>query len=336
MEGRYTYVKSDHEYTFDNGAQWLIRHLDSEGKVRGTDLDHVYVDEAVVSRESESIDEATYSQLTARISRNPAGTITLVTNPGPKSSWVYRRWFTDENEDHAVFRMRTLDNPFLPQSYIADLMRMPESWRKQFVDGEWGVLEGAAFPIEEGVHIRPDPPTGSPRYFLSFDWGYNDAFACLLFSVTDGHVHIHREWVKSKMLKEHHLPHVKELMQGVEITGFTADTADSETKSGARLVSWFSYMLGLPFYRPRKNRWEGWQQLLYMLHDQPAGRPLLTIDPSCVLTIDSGRSLVWDDKGEDIAPGNDHAWDATRYACMCGLVNKFLPNLIPRVQRIDW
>lgn len=315
------YRASDKEYHFINGSQWNLRHLDKAENVQGRNLDDFYIDEGTVG-----IEYDVYKQLTARIRRSADGSGTVVTNPGLKNHWIYSNWFAEQQQGYQLHKWRTTDNIHLPAEYLADLMLMPELWRKQFIEGEWGVLEGAAFALEPGVHIRNDPPQGVPRYYLSFDWGYKDPFWCILFSVTDGCIHVHKEYYHVKRRSEVHLPYVQDMIKGYEITGMTADTADSDTRSEYKLIDWWQRALNLPFYKPDKSRWSGWMMLLKLMEERSNGRPRFTMDDSCQGTYDSLASMVWDEKGEDLAPGDDHGADACRYSTMAGLIGDRKPD----------
>jgi len=164
---------------------------------------------------------------------------------------------------------------------------------------------------------------------LSFDWGYKDPFWCILFSVTDGCIHVHREYHATKRHPEQHLPYVKDMIKGYDITGMTADTADRDTQSQYRLIKWFQQHLNLSFYKPDKSRWSGWMMMLKLMENEVNGRPRFTMSEECTGTYDSMASMVWDEKKEDLAPGDDHGADTVRYASMAGLIGDRLPARFP-------
>lgn len=323
--------KSGNNIVFANGSIWRLRHLQREGRQRGTDLDYVCVDELTVD-----ITQAVYQQLSAgRLRGNEQASFNATTNPGSKNHWAYNEWYVDPSPNHRLFTLRTTDNKHLPKSYLESLMHWPEKWRKQFMDGEWGVLEGAAFYLEPDWHTRADSPTGSPNYYLSFDWGFVDRFVCLLIEVADNHLHVIDEFWCTKKRREQILPSIQQMVRqhGVEIRGMTADTASPID------IRWFSNALSLPVYRPRKDRVEGWMKVLSLLETTIEERPQLTIHPRCKYLVESLPSLVWDDKKTDLAPGDDHAADALRYACMCGIVSvdgeyTMKPAIMPTVTQI--
>lgn len=89
------------------------------------------------------------------------------------------------------------DNPYLSDTaYEANLMGQPEHLRKQLLEGNWDVNEGAAFPeFNRKTHvIEPfDIPSNWPR-FRAADYGYRAHSAVLWFTVApSGQVIVYRE-----------------------------------------------------------------------------------------------------------------------------------------------
>lgn len=93
------------------------------------------------------------------------------------------------------------DNPYLVHNdrYVATLASLPEAQRKQFLEGDWNVVKGAAFPEfnrPEGTHvIEPFKIPNSWYRFRAADWGYSSPFCCLWFAVDfDGNLYVYREY----------------------------------------------------------------------------------------------------------------------------------------------
>lgn len=73
------------------------------------------------------------------------------------------------------------NNPFINAAYYASLMELPENFRKQYLDGDWGVVSGRMFKIREEAKISYDVADALMkevpyRTFISIDWGYNPSF----------------------------------------------------------------------------------------------------------------------------------------------------------------
>jgi hypothetical protein len=79
------------------------------------------------------------------------------------------------------------DNPHLDRdAYRSTLMHLPETTRRQLLEGDWGAFEGMAFPDwDPAVHVVAafTPPSGWER-FESFDHGTTNP-SCLLGFAAD-------------------------------------------------------------------------------------------------------------------------------------------------------
>src|SRR6185369_12716654 len=90
------------------------------------------------------------------------------------------------------------DNPYLMKSETYEIMlaSLPEVQRKQWLEGNWDVYEGVAFPeFNRTVHVIPtfDIPPGWSR-FRACDWGYSSAACCLWFAIDyDQNLIVYRE-----------------------------------------------------------------------------------------------------------------------------------------------
>lgn len=96
------------------------------------------------------------------------------------------------------------DNPYLAESgYEANLMSMPEHLRKQLLEGDWDVNEGAAFPeFNRKIHVI-EPFKIPPMWpkFRACDYGYGSYTGVLWFAVAPtGQLIVYRELYVSKML----------------------------------------------------------------------------------------------------------------------------------------
>ena len=99
------------------------------------------------------------------------------------------------------------DNPYLAASgdYETMLLSLPEHQRKQLLEGNWDIAEGAAFSeFNRAIHVV-EPftiPSSWPR-FRSADYGYGSYSAVLWFAVApDDSLVVYRELYVSKVLAE--------------------------------------------------------------------------------------------------------------------------------------
>lgn len=95
------------------------------------------------------------------------------------------------------------DNPYLADdgAYERSLLGLPEDQRRKLLDGDWSVVEGAAFPeFNPKHHVTEsfDIPS-SWRKFRAGDFGYSSHSAVLWFAIDpDGTLYVYRELYVSK------------------------------------------------------------------------------------------------------------------------------------------
>jgi len=157
------------------------------------------------------------------------------TNPGgPGHAWVKKMfidpsrpgkpfWATDidttevlvypkghSKEGQPLFRRRFIpamltDNPYLAEQgdYETMLLSLPEHQRKQLLEGNWDVSEGAAFSeFNRSIHVTEpfDIPRGWTK-FRACDYGYGSYSAVLWFAVSPAEqIIVYRELYVSKVL----------------------------------------------------------------------------------------------------------------------------------------
>ena len=110
----------------------------------------------------------------------------------------------------ALFKRRFIparlsDNPYLSSQgdYEAMLLSLPEHQRKQLLEGDWDIKEGAAFTeFDRNIHVIE--PFDIPRNWVKFrscDYGYGSYSAVLWFAVSpDEQIIVYRELYVSKVL----------------------------------------------------------------------------------------------------------------------------------------
>lgn len=94
---------------------------------------------------------------------------------------------------------RLRDNPYLFKdgNYERSLHGLPEAQRRKLLDGDWSVMEGAAFGEFNPIHHTCDPFTipNTWRRFRAADYGYNSPSAVLWFAIDPAYetLYIYRE-----------------------------------------------------------------------------------------------------------------------------------------------
>ena len=223
------------------------------------------------------------------------------------------------------------DNPYLHLNgdYESILKGMPDVLRKQLLEGDWNVTEGAAFPEFDktlGHHVIS--PFEIPAHWervKGIDYGFAAPSACMWAAVDpeDGTLIIYRELYK-KGLTGSELSAIITEMERDEMRSIPGvlDTAAWAQAGGAYRGPTIGEVLvnsGHKLRRADKNRIAGKVQFHERLRvDRNTGRPKMQIFSSCPNIINELQSLPTDkSKPEDVdTHAEDHAYDALRYLIM--------------------
>ena len=258
-------------------------------------------------------------------------------NPGGVgSSWVKKRYVNPSvpNESFTghdgltrkFIPARLADNPFLAEDgrYEQMLNALPPVQRKQLLEGNWDVTEGAAFSeFEIDTHvIAPfDIPIHWERV-KGIDYGYASESACIWAAIdpSDGTLIVYRELYRKGLTGVDLAQFITqlELQDPFAVQGVLDTAAWSRTGTTGPTVGETLQRAGHKLRRADKNRIQGKIQLHEYLRVQSNGRPKLQIFSSCPNLIRELQSIPMDKSNpEDVdthAP--DHAYDALRYLIM--------------------
>jgi hypothetical protein len=258
-------------------------------------------------------------------------------NPGGVGAhWVKNRYILPSEPDTSFvgkdgltrkfIPARLEDNPFLALDgrYEKMLKALPPTQRKQLLEGNWDVNEGAAF-TEFSLENHVIPPFQIPIYWdrvKGIDYGYASESACIWAAIdpSDGTLIVYRELYRKGLTGQDLGTIITEMevedpfsVQGVLDTAAWSRTGTTGPTVGETLVR-----QGHKLRRADKNRIQGKIQIHEYLRLQPSGRPRLQIFSSCPSLIRELQSIPLDKSNpEDVnthAP--DHAYDALRYLIM--------------------
>jgi len=133
-----------------------------------------------------------------------------------------------EKEGQPLFYRRFIpatlkDNPYLMKDgqYEANLLALPEMQRRQLLEGDWAVADGAAFPeFKQSVHVcEPFDIPPDWRRFRSCDYGYSSHSAVHWFAIDPSYetLYVYRELYVSKHTGKDLAQAVLEAEQGESI-----------------------------------------------------------------------------------------------------------------------
>ena len=217
------------------------------------------------------------------------------------------------------------DNPYLAKDgrYEEMLKALPPIQRKQLLEGNWDVAEGAAF-VEFDPNLHVIEPFHLPVVWervKGIDYGYA-AESCCLWGVvdrTDGTLIIYRELYRKGLTGLDLGRIITELEDPFSVPGVLDTAAWARTGTTGPTVGESLQQLGHKLRRADKNRIQGKIQIHEYLRVQNSGsRPKLQIFNTCPNLIRELQSIPLSKTNpEDVdTNASDHAYDALRYLIM--------------------
>ena len=259
-------------------------------------------------------------------------------NPGGVGAqWVKKRYI-EASEPNKTFKGKDgltrkfipallQDNPYLAEDgeYERMLQSLPAVQRRQLLEGNWDVAEGAAF-AEFATDVHVIPPFELPSWWervKGIDYGYAAESCCLWGAVDpdDKTIIIYRELYRKGLTGEALADTITQMEEneiksipGVLDTAAWARTGYTGPTIGETLVN-----RGHKLRRADKNRIAGKTQIHEHLRQREgAGRPRLQIFSNCVNLIKELQGIPLSKTNpEDVdTKAADHAYDALRYMIM--------------------
>lgn len=156
------YFKAEGKVVFHNKSEIIFRHLDtvSESEIRSLNLGSAFIDQG------EDIGKPVFDGLRGRLRREgvPDEARQIFISCNPALTWLFGEFKQNPKPEYEVIEASTLENAKnLPAGYIEDLMKYPESYRRQYVDGIWDMSllsDNAVFArehIEKLVGMEREP-----------------------------------------------------------------------------------------------------------------------------------------------------------------------------------
>jgi hypothetical protein len=220
------------------------------------------------------------------------------------------------------------DNPYLADDgmYEANLLSMPEHLRKQLLEGNWDINQGAAFPeFSRRLHvIEPFDIPNSWTKFRAADYGYGSYSGVLWIAVSPSEqLIVYRELYVSRVIATDLADMVLEREEGEKIRYGVLDSSlwHKRGDTGPSLAEQM-ILRGCrwrPADRSRGSRVAGKNEIHRRLQvDDFTDEPRLVIFNTCTNLISQLPSIPLDKNNpEDVdTKSEDHLYDALRYAVM--------------------
>ena len=258
-------------------------------------------------------------------------------NPGGIGAhWVKKRYVEAEEHNTSFIGKDGLsrkfiparldDNPYLAKDgrYEQMLKALPPIQRRQLLEGNWDVAEGAAF-VEFDPEAHVIVPFTLPitwERVKGIDYGYASESCCLWGAVDriDGTLVIYRELYRKNLtgLDLGRILTEMEVEDPFSVQGVLDTSSWARTGTTGPTVGETLQQLGHKLRRADKNRIQGKIQIHEYLKLQQSGRPRLQIFNTCPNLIRELQSIpLSKTRPEDVdTNASDHAYDALRYLIM--------------------
>ena len=258
-------------------------------------------------------------------------------NPGGVGShWVKKRYI-EPAEHNTSFQggdgltrkfipAKLADNPYLAEDGVYEQMlkSLPPIQRRQLLEGNWDVAEGAAF-VEFSPQVHIITPFQIPlpwERVKGIDYGYASESCCLwgTIDINDGTLIIYRELYRKGLTGEElgGIITSMELEDPFSVSGVLDTAAWANTGTTGPTVGEALIRAGHKLRRADKNRVQGKIQIHEFLKVRENGRPKLQIFNTCPNLIRELQSIPLSKTNpEDVdTHASDHAYDALRYMIM--------------------
>lgn len=240
----------------------------------------------------------------------------------------------DPDNDQPLIRARFIpaklsDNPSLAEDgqYRRNLLSLPEQQRRKLLEGDWSIVEGAAFPEFGNQHILKAKDFEIPdswRRFRACDYGYSSYSAVLWFAIDPAdRLYVYRELYVSKFGPEDLARRILSLERGEKISYGVLDSSTWQKRGEGPSVAETMILNGCswrPSDRSKGSRAHGAVRLHeYLKIDNFTKEPSLFVLDNCRQLLADLPSIPSDPNGSDdidIDFPNDHTYDALRYGIM--------------------
>jgi len=310
---RYGGDQKPERYIYPNGSVIWLAGLDKPGKVLSSEKDIIYVNQA----EELKLDswETITTRTTGRGAVMPYTQTIGDCNPAGSKHWIPSR---AKEGKLSLIQSFHQDNPTLYDqegNLTAQGVRTMETLtnltgvrRKRLLEGKWATAEGAVYDMfDHSIHVVKRHINEFKEWYLCLDEGYTNPAVILVVGIDgDKRAHIFSEFYQSGVLQGDVVKRAKEYCGTHKVKLSVVDSAAAGLvadllSSGINAVGHKGQVIG------------GIYSVQDRLAVQGDGKPRLTVDPSCVETINEFESYTWRPGKDEPVKDYDHAMDAIRY-----------------------
>lgn len=281
-------------------AEVVFVTLESESRVRGPNYCWAWPDEIEYIT-----DRAIWRALKGAVREGDNPQIFPTSTP-KGHGLVYDEWVTGADDQHALYRATTFDNPFIDaQDYVAGL-GYSGVFYEQEISAEFVAFEGLVYPVFSRHYHAQVADCDGWATTLGLDVGTRNPTALLVIRHSGDRRHVERE-------------HYQRGMSSDDITDLAVDAWQEYQPDYLVIDPSAAGLIASLQQRGLRVR-KAVNDVLIGISTVTSVLPDLTVDPSCVNLIAEFESYRYPEgnRGNSDNPvkENDHALDALRYALM--------------------
>lgn len=278
--------------------------------------------------EAEKISENSWSALTPTI-RKAGSEIWVSFNPALETDATYRRFILTPPPDSIVRKVGYMDNPWLPSALLAEAEAMrisnPDGYAHIWGGEPWRKNEAAVLNGRWRVEEFDPKDDWTPHYGADFGFAKDPSTMVKCWYSPDGGLYIEHE-VHAHGVGTDELAQLYAVVPGAVAHTIRADSSRPETIA-------FLNKCGMRVIGAEKGTGSVEDGINWLI-----SRREIVIHPRCRNAIQEARmwSYKVDRVSNDVLPllvdGNDHIWDAVRYAMEPHI--KMTKNVMPRLRQL--
>lgn len=209
----------DQEYRYPNGARIIVGGMDDPEKIKSTEFDLIYVQEAT------ELTELDWGVLLSRLRNGVLSYHQLMAdcNPSAPDHWLKQRC---DRGDTLLLESRHEDNPSVTSEYLGALDSLTGFLHKRLRLGLWVAAEGMFFTEwdpEKHVVDSFDPPSDWTRWTCT-DYGFAVPWATYwLARSPDRRIYVYRETYRTQLRDEEQADIIATKSQGERIVRHIGD-----------------------------------------------------------------------------------------------------------------
>lgn len=302
------------KFIYSNNATIWVGGMDNPDKVLSSERDIIYVNQAEELTQNDW--ELLSTRVTGRGAVIPYPQLLGDCNPGGSKHFLKERALvgnltlipTVHKDNPTLFDPETGEITESGKRTMRTLEGLTGVRRKRLLEGLWVTAEGAVYDtFDTYTHVLERKPDEFVTWYMFMDEGYtNPAVIGLVGEDPDGRWHIYKEFYRKRVLQAKVVEEAKKWAEEYHVDLIAVDKAAAGLIADLRAE-------GLPASGQKGRVLDGITSVQKRLRVAGDGKPRLTVEPTCVNTINEFESYIWKPEKDEPVKENDHAMDGVRY-----------------------